>query len=276
MNYSSLKTCPNLGKNLTVPSQFLVQWISAQIPRREKVLKITGLVMALVFMGSDLLAKGEGALPWGQCPFIINHTYYKICYQEDGRIARFTSHILNSRIMSGRTPRTDDYRSDPSLSKPVEGGDYARTGFDRGHLVPAADMKMNKTAMSESFYMSNMTPQRPSFNRGIWQSIEKAVRRAVSKNGEAQIITAPVLHPGLPQLKSKVAIPEWFYKIIYWPHDKVAIAFLIENKGHSGLSYEDFQVTVDEVEAMTGIDFFSYLPDTVEDAMESELSPINF
>jgi endonuclease G len=232
----------------------------------------------VAIMVSQIGAQGleAGSLPWSQCPIILKHTHYKVCYQNEGKIAVFTAHLLNRRLMSGNTKRTNNYRSNPQLTNPVGSGDYARTGFDRGHLVPAADMKINRQAMSETFFMSNMAPQRPGFNRGVWQSIEKAVRRAIQKNGEALVITAPVLRPGLPQLASKVAIPEWFYKILYWPQQKVAIGFLIQNKGHSGQNYRDFQVTVDEIEAMTGLDFFSQLPDNLEDAMESELVELNF
>lgn len=237
------------------------------------MLKIIALLVATQIGAQGLKA---GSLPWSQCPIILNHTHYKVCYQNEGKIALFTAHLLNKRLMSGSTKRTNDYRSNPQLTHPVGSGDYARSGFDRGHLVPAADMKMNRQAMSESFYMSNMTPQRPSFNRGIWQSIEKAVRRAVQKNGEALVITAPVLRPGLPQLASKVAIPEWYYKILYWEDQKVAVGFLIQNTGHSGQSYRDFHVTINEIEAITGLDFFSSLPDNVEDNMESELVELNF
>lgn len=215
-------------------------------------------------------------VPWGDCPVVLEHSYYKVCYQEDGRIARFTTHELKKSYLNGNQRRTNDYRPDPLLSNPVDDGDYARSGFDRGHLVPAADMKQSRTSMSESFYMSNMTPQRPDFNRGIWQSIEKAVRRAVSNNGDAIILTIPLLRPGLPQLPSRVAIPEWFSKIIYWPKSQRAVAFLIENKGHSGSSYRDFQVTIDEVEMMSGLDFFKGLPDEIEDVMESTIEPLNF
>lgn len=233
----------------------------------------------LGFLGLIGLSGASGAseiLPWHQCDTEIEHDYYSICYDETQNIAAWTLHYLKREYISGSMRRTNDYRPDFTLQNPIGSSTYSGTGFDRGHLVPAADMKHNRTAMSESFYMSNMTPQRPGFNRGIWQSLEKAVRRAVMNEGEAYIITAPVLAQGLSRLSNGVVIPEEFYKVIYWPHQSKAIAFVIPNYGQSGLGYEDFQVTIDELENLTGIDFFESLPDWEEEAMEAELPPINF
>ena len=217
--------------------------------------------------------------PESPCDQVIKHGYYKLCYLDKYRLSLWTTHELTPQSIRGNQKRTDNYRLDPRLFSSfegVEGGDYRRSGFDRGHLVPAADMRLNYQAMSESFYMTNMTPQAPGFNRGIWQSLERLCRNLVLNYGAALVITAPVLEEGLGQLKKGITIPKMFYKILYWPKKDLMMAFLLPNQKQSGLEPQDFQVTVDEVEQQTGLDFFAHLPDSLEDQLESRLSSIPF
>ncbi len=211
--------------------------------------------------------------PKSNCDQLIEHPYYRLCYDSDHRLSLWTLHYLDSSFIEGSTNRTDDYRLDPLVLKGVEGRDYKGSGFDRGHLVPAADMRLNHKAMSESFYMSNMTPQRPGFNRGIWQSLERLVRRLVLKRGPAYVITAPILNDGLTRLKKNISIPQDFYKIVYWPKQREAIAFLIPNESQSGQSPRDFQVSVDQLENLTSLDFFWHLEDGEEDILEAQILP---
>jgi endonuclease G len=92
------------------------------------------------------------------------------------------------------TKRKDNFRSDPKVKTGSAAlSDYKGSGYDRGHLAPAADFKWSATAMSESFYMSNMSPQVPGFNRGIWKNIESTVRNWAVENDEIYIVTGPVL-----------------------------------------------------------------------------------
>jgi len=209
--------------------------------------------------------------PKALCDQIIEREHYHLCYQNNEKLSLWSLHFLSNDYIRGRVNRTNNYRPDHLLKNPVGDQDYKGSGFDRGHLVPAADMKLDYTSMSETFFMSNMTPQRPGFNRGIWQSVERKVRSLVKNLGEAVVITAPIIVAGLPRLKSGVAIPEDHYKIIFWPKISKMIAFLLPNQAASGQSAEDFFVTVDEIETLTGIDFFSSLPDALEDQLESSL-----
>ena len=94
--------------------------------------------------------------------------------------------------------------------------DYRRSGYDRGHLAPAADMAFDNLAMSESFYMSNMSPQNSKLNRGLWARLENRIRDWVRRgDGDAYVITAPILKKGLERIDSGVSIPDFYYKIIY-------------------------------------------------------------
>jgi len=171
--------------------------------------------------------------------------------------------------------RGDDFREDPQIpTGSATLADYRRSGYDRGHLAPAADMAFSVRTMSESFYLSNMSPQRPKFNRGVWKDLEEQVRRFAIAEGEIMVVTGPIL----PKTKSitignnKVTVPTHYYKVIYdlTPPRKM-IGFILPNEG-SKRPLQDFTVTVDAVEAATGLDFFSLVPQPAQEQMESTIS----
>ena len=104
---------------------------------------------------------------------IIYHTGYTLSYNEKHEQANWVAYELTAQELAGTVKRKDSFKSDPMVkSESASLADYRKSGYDRGHLIPAADMKWSTTAMSESFYMSNMSPQSPSFNRGIWKKLE--------------------------------------------------------------------------------------------------------
>ena len=159
--------------------------------------------------------------------------------------------------ISGKYPRTDKFLKDTSVStQSATKADYYKSGFDRGHLMPAYDGSWNKTAMRESFLMSNVSPQRPGFNRGIWYKLEYAVRGWVFKYDSLCVIQGPILKVGLPEIgESGVEIPELFYKIIYDAELNRCLCFLIPNKkGEHEL--EHYQVSLETIQALTHITFF--------------------
>ena len=181
------------------------------------------------------------------------------------------------RLTAGEAnPRTKESRrefyQDPDIPGSANPRDYARSGYDRGHLAPAADMAFTNIAMIESFSMANISPQEPAFNRDVWLRLENAVRDIATREGSIFIVTGPVFADGAKDAKyianGKIRVPEYFYKVILdeTPPEKT-IAFIIANKGHKG-SLEAFAVTVDDVEEATGLDFFSGLPDEKEEALE--------
>ncbi len=169
---------------------------------------------------------------------------------------------------------------DYDVDKPVQPADYADSGYDRGHLVPAADMKLNAAAMSESFLMSNISPQVAQMNRGLWSSLENTLRKWVRQFGDAWVITAPVLSGQLEKLPSGVSIPKYFYKIIYIPEQEMLAAFLVPNVDTSGQKFWSYVTSVDVIEQNTGIDFFHELEDRLENRLENQVAnranwPIN-
>lgn len=206
---------------------------------------------------------------------IVRHTAYTLQYCEEFEQARWAAYVLRPHMISGAVSRTNDFRPDPLVKTgSASPEDYRGSGFDRGHLVPAADMKFSRKCMSETFYMSNMSPQRPAFNRGIWKELENLVRRWVRRDGELLIVTGPVLSGESLSVigQNRVAVPDFFYKVIldYREPEIKAIAFVLPNE-KAGEDLSAFAVCVDRVEELTGIDFYAGLPDDVEERLESSL-----
>lgn len=213
---------------------------------------------------------------------VARHNYYTLEYNDDTELSRWVAYELTAEEVRGTTPRRDDFRGDPHITTGSAGeNDYRGTGFDRGHLAPAGDMKITPQAMSESFYMSNIAPQRPDFNRGIWLTLENTVRTWAVENGAALIAVGPILDQREYQRigSSGVAVPERFYKVIldYREPELKGIGFILPNRG-SREPLQSYAVTIDEVERQTGIDFYSLLADDDEERLESsfDLSLWNF
>ena len=205
---------------------------------------------------------------------IIERPYYTIRYSEEHEQALWVAYKLSSDSLNQkRFDRTDDFRKDPRIrTGSAELSDYKGSGYDRGHLAPAADFSYDEFALSQSFYMSNMSPQAPSFNRGIWKKLEDRVRKWATKNTEIYIVTGPVLNKKLKTIgNNEVSIPEYYYKVVLditKPEIK-AIAFLMKNE-KSTASLSSFVVPIDRIEELTQIDFFPSLPDELEDRLESK------
>ena len=151
--------------------------------------------------------------------------------------------------------------------------DYAGSGFDKGHLAPAADMTYSLPSMNNSFLMSNISPQHPGCNRGIWKRLETQVRKWALKEKKIRVITGPVFssEPAVAG-KSDIPVPVAFYKVILdlTPPEKM-IGFIVPNQS-SKRRVASFALSVDEVENATGYDFFSELDDEIENRLESSCS----
>jgi len=154
--------------------------------------------------------------------------------------------------------------------------DFKGSGFDKGHLVPAGDFYWNQLLKNESFVLSNVSPQAPSLNRGIWARLEEAIRaRVLSSDSEAYVVTGVIHHPGEDEMGGRrVGIPSFFYKIIYFPRSQTMSSYLFTNgsPAYSG-SLSDFLVKEMDIERITGEDFFDRLDDTLEVRLKSQLVP---
>ena len=217
----------------------------------------------------------------------IEHQSMILEYSETHEQAKWVAHMILPEIENGLAYRSNDFRVDPKvLSGTAIQEDYFLTdtlasgeveydgfGFDRGHLAPSADFRWSEKALSESYFYSNMSPQRPEFNRNKWAELENYLRRYVIVNEVPLfVVTSPVLKEGLPKIKrsvNSVSIPEKYAKAVYDPINNRAVAFLMENKL---LEYplESYAVSVDEIEEVTGLDLFASLPDEIEANLNKE------
>ncbi len=166
---------------------------------------------------------------------ILYYTGFTIMYNERYEQAEWVAYQLTDDEVWGTLDRTDDFRADRSITTESAAlSDYRRSGYDRGHLAPAADMKWAPAAMSESFLMSNMSPQDPGFNRGIWKKLEGLIRDWAEDNEEIYVVTGPVLTDGPYETigDNQVAVPRRYYRVVldYSEPGLKAIGFILPNE----------------------------------------------
>ena len=205
---------------------------------------------------------------------IVEHTYYALSYSEEHEQAEWVHYKLNSKMLKGITPRKDSFKPDRIVTTGSASlTDYKHSGYDRGHLVPAGDMKLSEESMSETFYLSNISPQIAVFNRGVWRKLESIIR-SKAKETELYITTGGVLNSNdLTKIgENNVSVPKQFYKIIYDVKEQRMYGYLMPNKKLESVG--DYAVSVDEIEALTGIDFYSELEDELENVLESDTRKI--
>ncbi len=217
----------------------------------------------------------EAILPTSTTGAIVRHSNYALSYSEKHEQAEWVAYELTKKSLQEKNvDRANNFRPDPKVkTKSASPYDYKRSGYDRGHMVPAADMAFSNHSMSETFYMSNMSPQVRGFNQGIWRELEENVRNWAYRFNHLYIVTGPVLTQRAKARigNNDVSVPQAYYKVILdisEPEIK-AIAYLMPNEV-SKKTLDDYAVTIDEVEEVTGIDFFhSLLDEENEAALES-------
>ena len=205
---------------------------------------------------------------------VIKHEGYTVSYNSEYRIANWVAYELTAtEAKSKKTERSNKFVPDPQVKgSTAMNEDYTRSGYDRGHLAPAGDMKWSAKAMRESFYLSNICPQKPKLNRGIWKDLEEQCRLWALDNGSLLIVTGPVITGDMKRLgKNRVAIPKAFYKVLCYHTEKgyKGIGFLFENRDYKDNSLKSMAIPIDSVEKATGIDFFPSIPDDQENEMEA-------
>ena len=231
------------------------------------------LALFLFITANTAFAKPTDYLPL-PAKDLIRHTYYTLSYNENYEQANWVYYTLtDSMVLNGTEERSNSFKMDGLITTgSAKSSDYTKTGYDRGHLCPAGDMGFNLKAMQESFLMSNISPQTPDFNRGIWKELETQVREWVKKEHKIIVVTGPVFKDSKGSVgKEEVLVPGYFFKIVYdVTGDPKIIAFVLPNE-KSIRPITDFAVTTDEAEKLTGFDFFSQLPDTLETKLEAKV-----
>ena len=220
---------------------------------------------------------------------IAEHSALVIGLNEDFRMAAWTFHQLLPDVIKGGVTRSNDFRPDPILKgktaveadyfikeKQADGKyKYDGFGFDRGHLAPSADFRWSEKGLSESYYYSNMTPQRPGFNRESWAEVENLLRNIIENNPQRYfVLTGPVLNDTLPIIErsvNQIKIPALHYKIVVDLESEKpkGLAFLMPNKKCERPIF-DYIVSIDSVESITGLNFFPNLDKETAKLVESE------
>ena len=200
---------------------------------------------------------------------------YAFLYSEKHEQPLWVSYKLTkAEVQNKVAKRKDNFRLDPVIKTgSATIADYKGSGYDRGHLAPAADMAWSKKAMSESFLLTNMSPQVPALNRGMWRILEEQIRKWALKEKELYIITGPIIRPNYKTIgPNKVTVPQWYYKIIvdYHQPEIKALAFMIPNRKPQK-SLQSFAVSIDKLEEVTQLDFLNLLPQEVQIQLESKL-----
>ena len=275
---------------------------SPRIPKSE-----IGTYDAAAFLSTtEIVASEAKHLPWGRpaCSRVLFHVEYVLCYDVDRKVALWASYRLESADVVD-AQRVNAFRTDPRL--PIDQNpscdDYAGSGFDRGHTVPRSDMNRSLTAMVNTFFLTNMTPQRPNVNQGTWARLEDWVRAWAKLSGWVHVISGSVFdddddqqpddpaNAQLSQGSSGVGVPSHYYKVIIretTPGQVEAITLLIPNaanvpgRGAQDITKDNYLRqrirTIAEVRRRTGLDLLPTPPfdkQTLEQAVASDLWPRN-
>lgn len=210
-------------------------------------------------------------LPKSTTKAVVFHDFYALSYNEKYEQAEWVAYELKKeQVVNANFKRPYFVQDNKVSTNSADWRNYKRSGYDKGHLCPAADREFNRKAYESTFLTSNISPQKHEFNSGIWNRLEEKIRYWAIKYDGIYVVTAGVLSSNLKTIgEEKVAVPNYFYKIVLDEnHGKYRmIAFLMPNDPSNRPLYE-FVVSVDKIEQLTGIDFFYQLPDVLENQLE--------
>ena len=210
-------------------------------------------------------------LPTSTTGQVVHHQFYSLSYHEKYEQAEWVAYELTQIQLLSICIKRPYFEQDPKIkTQSAHYKNYKDSGYNKGHLCPAGDRKFSVEAYNETFFTSNISPQMYEFNAGVWNRLEEKVRFWAQKYQKLYIVTGGVLTPNLKAIGTEnVAVPRYFYKIIldYNDAETKAIAFLMPHeKSDKGLYH--FVTSIDEIETLTGIDFFPELPDELENKIE--------
>ena len=225
------------------------------------------LLIACQTRAQMLVKGGEGGV-------LLEYSGFTVSFNTQTKLPNWVAYELTAAETEGTVKRNNNYYPDPELKeKQADNNDYRNSGWDRGHMAPAGDMKWSEQAMLESCYFTNMCPQNKNLNGGDWRSLEERCRAWAQKYGEIQIVCGPIIG----EMKNgtlgenKVVIPDAFYKVLLVKiaEEYEGIGFVFENKaGHRKLG--EYAMSIDSVEQITGLDFFHELPNRIEKKVEAD------
>ncbi|MDE6417449.1 MAG: DNA/RNA non-specific endonuclease [Duncaniella sp.] len=203
----------------------------------------------------------------------IEYTGMNIGFNPRLHIPNWVAWQLTADEADGEEPRTNKFFADERVPGSAESYDYNYSGYDRGHMAPAGDMKWDKNAISESFFMTNIVPQAKALNSGAWKRLEEKCRTWARVYGNIYIVCGPVTSDQPIEYigDSRVFVPQRFFKaVIAIDTDRPrGIGFIMPNGKVPG-GMQQSAVTIDEIERITGYDLFAALPDEIENEIESQ------
>lgn len=207
-----------------------------------------------------------------------DYTAYRVYFNRAYHLPICVCYELQAGKTQLNIPYSKQYKNDGHFQQSAQSDDYTNSGFDRGHLVPAADMRWDDKALSDTYYMSNICPMRPELNRGLWLQLENKVRAWVERDQNITVITGPILRSTTPSDSIQrigttgVVVPKAFFKILLASSIKHprAIGFIIPNQDGLQGELNEYAVSIDDIEQQTGYDFFSVLPDSVEERLQKQ------
>lgn len=206
---------------------------------------------------------------------LIAREGYTLLYNTTRLIPDWVAYELTALETEGEEPRSSHFKKDPEIAGlQADNEDYRNSGWDKGHMAPAADMKWSPEAMADCFYLTNICPQDHKLNTGTWKKLEEQCREYARYFGTLYIVCGPIVTNNRYGTigDNGVMVPDGFFKVLLAPYygKYIAIGFLFDNQ-KGGKKLVEHAVTVDEVERVTGIDFFYSLPDDIEEAVESAM-----
>ncbi len=203
----------------------------------------------------------------------LKYTGMNIGFNPKLHIPNWVAWELTAEETDGKEPRPVKFTVDPDVDGSADPSDYKNSGYDRGHMAPAADMKWDKKALNESFMMTNIVPQANSLNSGTWKRLEEKCRLWAKADSKIYIVCGPVISDEPIEYigDNQVYVPRRFFKaILSLDADRPrAIAFVMPNGKVSG-GMQQAAISVDELEQITGYDFFAALPDDIENEVEAQ------
>ena len=214
---------------------------------------------------NSLLAVG---IPKGVANQVLNYKTIRVNYNPSYRIPNCVAYELTATMVSmadapdHEVRKNYNYAKDSNVKNCPENWEYRGSGYSRGHMAPAMDMRWDKTSMTQCFYMTNMCPQDTKLNNDDWRVLEEKIHRWAKRDKRLMVYTGPIMGKNPKMIgkdKQNIAVPDAFFKVVYAPEQGRAIAFIYDNKPCPG-NISKYAVTVAEVERRTGLTFSSAIP----------------
>lgn len=206
---------------------------------------------------------------------IKHYTGFTLSFNAQSHTPNWVAWSLDTEKIDGPFSRSDKFWQDDDIDGCPSYNDYKRSGFDRGHMCPAADNKLSQAMMDDSFVMANMCPQAHALNSGAWKTLESKEREWVRRDKKLYIVAGPIYTPSDSHYigSSQIKVPSAFFKVIIAPEidSPRGIGFIYPNMTAPG-NMQNYSMTIDQVEEITGLDFFHNLPDELENTIESQTS----